>query len=128
LVFAPSSLILTNYFLPLNEALCFQEYLAMDMTQKEVAVIKAAIKSRNKSKLIQPILFAVMVGALLAMLFGSLSGDQFTYLAFLLVFLTILSPQLGGSPKYSELVDILEKQLPQNPTMEDVLSQELKKT
>jgi hypothetical protein len=100
----------------------------MDMTQKEVAVIKAAIKSRNKSKLIQPILFAVMVGALLAMLFGSLSGDQFMYLAFLLVFLNILSPQLGGSPKYSELVDILEKQLPQNPTMEDVLSQELKKT
>ena len=100
----------------------------MDMTQKEVAVIKAAIKSRNKSKLIQPILFAVLVGALLAMLFGSLSGDQFTYLAFLLVFLTILSPQLGGSPKYSELVDILEKQLPQSPTMEDVLSQELKKT
>ncbi|GGI83849.1 hypothetical protein [Shewanella gelidii] len=100
----------------------------MDMTQKEIAVIKAAIKARNKSKLIQPILFVVMVGSLLAMLFGSLSGDQFTYLAFLLVFLTLLSPQLGGSPKYGELVDILEKHLPQNPTMEDVLSQELKKT
>ena len=99
----------------------------MDMTQKEVAVIEAAIKSRNKSKLIQPILFALMVGALLAMLFGSLSGDNFTYLAFLLVFLTIVSPQLGDSPKYSQLVDILEKNLPQNETMEDVLSQELRK-
>jgi hypothetical protein len=100
----------------------------MDFTQKEVAVINAAIKSRNKSKLIQPILFIVMVGALIAMLFGSLSGDKFTYLAFLIVFLTIISPQLGGSPKYSELVDILEKQLPAKTTMEDVLSQALKKT
>jgi len=100
----------------------------MDMTQKEVAVIKAAIKSRNKSKFIQPILFTVMVSILLAMLFGSLSVDKFTYLAFLLVFLTIMSPQLGGSPKYNELVDILEKQLPQKTTMDDVLSQELKKT
>lgn len=54
----------------------------MDMTQKEVAVIKA----------------------------------------------TIMSPHLGGSPKYGELVDILEKQLPQKATMEDVLSEELKKT
>jgi hypothetical protein len=100
----------------------------VDFTQKEVAVINAAIKSRRKSKLVQPILFIVMVGALIAMLFGSLSGDKFTYLAFLIVFLTIISPQLGGSPKYSELVDILEKQLPTKTTMEDVLSQELKKT
>ncbi len=100
----------------------------MDMSPKEVTVIKAAIKSRNKIKFIQPILFSVMVAALLAMLFDSLSGDTFTYLASLLVFLTIMSPQLGGSPKYSELVDILEKQLPQKTTMEDVLSQELKKT
>ena len=99
----------------------------MDMTQKEVKVIKAAIKSRNKSKLLQPVLFAILLGALLAMFFGSLSGDEFTYLAIPLVFITIMLPQLGGSPKYSELVDILEKQLPQNGTMEGVLSQELKK-
>tara|TARA_B100000809_G_scaffold251731_1_gene285573 strand:+ start:66 stop:368 length:303 start_codon:yes stop_codon:yes gene_type:complete len=100
----------------------------MELTKKEVALINAAIKSKNKSKLFQPVLFAMLVGALLAMLFGSLSGDEFTYLAFPLVFLTIILPQLGGSPKYNELVDILEKQLPKNPTMEDVLSQELKKT
>ncbi|QDE32253.1 hypothetical protein [Shewanella polaris] len=99
----------------------------MDMTQKEVAVVKAAIKSRNKSKLFQPVLFAILVGMLLAMLFGSLSGDEFTYVAIPLVFLTILLPQLGGSPKYNELVDILEKQLPQNDTMESILSQELNK-
>ncbi len=53
----------------------------MDMTKQEVAVIKAAIKSQNKSKLIQPVLFAILIGALLAMLFGSLSGDEFAYLA-----------------------------------------------
>lgn len=100
----------------------------MDMTKQEVTVIKAAIKSRNKSKLIQPVLFAILIGALLMMLFGSLSGDEFTYLAIPLVFITILSPQLSRSPKYSELVEILEKQLPQNATMDDVLSQELKKT
>jgi hypothetical protein len=100
----------------------------MDITQKEVAVIKAAIKSRNKSKALQPILFVILVGALVAMLLGSLSGDEFTYLAIPLVFLTIMMPQLGGSPKYNELVDILEKQLPLSTTMEDVLAQELKKT
>ncbi len=99
----------------------------MDMTQKEVAVIKAAIKSRNKSRLFQPVLFAILVVMLLAMLFGSLSGDEFTYVAIPLVFLTIMLPQLGGSPKYNELVDILEKQLPQNDTMENILSQELNK-
>ena len=99
----------------------------MDMTKQEVTVIKAAIKSRNKSKLIQPVLFAILIGALLMMLFGTLSGDEFTYLAIPLVFITILSPQLSRSPKYSELVEILEKQLPQNATMDDVFSQELKK-
>ena len=120
--------ILANHFCPLNAALCFQEYLAMDMTSKEVAVIKAAIKARNKSKLLQPVLFAILIVALLAMIFGFMSGDEFAYLAVPLVFLTIMLPQLGGSPKYSELVDILEKKLPQKATMEDVLSQELKKT
>ena len=99
----------------------------MDMTSKEVAAIKAAIKSRNKSKLLQPALFAVLVVVLLAMLFGYMSGDEFEYLVIPLVIFTIIQPQLGGAPKYSELVDILEKQLPQNETMEDVLSQELKK-
>jgi len=77
---------------------------------------------------LQPVLFAILIVALLAMIFGFMSGDEFAYLAVPLVFLTIMLPQLGGSPKYSELVDILEKQLPQKPTMEDVLSQELKKT
>jgi hypothetical protein len=66
--------------------------------------------------------------ALLVMFFGSLSVNEFTYLAIPLVFLIIILPQLGGSPKYNELVDILEKQLAQSATMEDVLSQELKKT
>ncbi len=100
----------------------------MELTQKEVAIIKAAIKSRNKSKFVQPVLFTILVIALLAMLFGAMSGNDFAYLAVPLVFITVMLPQSGGSPKYTELVDILEKQLPQNPTMEDVLSQELKKT
>ncbi|MBB1438440.1 hypothetical protein H5202_07015 [Shewanella sp. SG41-4] len=99
----------------------------MDMTQKEVAVVKAAMKSRNKSKLFQPVLFAILVGLLIAMLFGVLPEEQFAYLAIPLVILTILLPQLGASPKYNELVDILEKQLPQHDTMESVLSQELNK-
>ncbi len=97
----------------------------MDMTSKEVAVIKAAIKSRNTSKLLQPALFVILVVALLAMIFGAMSGDEFVYLAIPLVFLAIIQPQLGGSPKYSELVDILEKQLPKKETMDDVLSKEL---
>lgn len=100
----------------------------MDITQQEVAVIKTAIKSRNKAKVIQPILFSTLMIALFAMFFGSLSGDEFAYLAIGLVFITIMLPQLGNSPKYTELVDILEKQLPKETTMEDVLSQELKKT
>jgi len=99
----------------------------MELTQKEVAIIKAAIKSRNKSRFFQPVLFAILVIALLAMLFGAMSGNDFAYLAVPLVFTTVLLPQFGGSPKYTELVDILEKQLPQNPTIEDVLCQELRK-
>ena len=102
--------------------------LAMELTEKEVVIIKAAIKSRNKSKFVQPVLFAIFVIALLAMLFGAMSGSDFAYLAVPLVFIAVMLPQLGGSPKYTELVDILEKQLPQNSTMEDVLSKELKKT
>lgn len=81
----------------------------MELTQKELVVIKAAIKSRNKSKLLQPVLFATLVVALLAMLFGSLSGAEFAYLAVQLVLVTIMLPQFGSSPKYNELVDILEK-------------------
>jgi ABC-type transport system involved in cytochrome c biogenesis permease component len=81
----------------------------MEMTSKEIAIIKAAVKSRNKSKVLQPILFAILVVVLLAMLFGALSGDEFSALALPLLFITILLPQLGGSAKYHELVDILEK-------------------
>jgi hypothetical protein len=73
------------------------------------------------------VLFAILVGLLIAMLFGVLPEEQFAYLAIPLVILTILLPQLGASPKYNELVDILEKQLPQHDTMESVLSQELNK-
>lgn len=61
------------------------------------------------------------------MLLGSLSGNEFTYLAVPLVFITIILSQPNGSPKYNELVDILEKQLPEESTMENLLSQELKK-
>ena len=100
----------------------------MELTQKEVVAVKAAIKSRNKSKLLQPLLFVLLIVAILAMFLGLISGDKFAYIAVFLVLMTIIQPQLGGSPKYIELVDILEKQLPQNPTMEDVLSRELKKT
>lgn len=100
----------------------------MELTQKEVALVNAAIKSKKKSKLFQPLLFSFLVGALIAMLFDYLSGEEFAYLAVPLVFVTVLLPQLGGSPKYNELVDILEKQLPQKPTMESVLVQEIKKT
>lgn len=100
----------------------------MELTQKEVVAIKAAIKSRNKSKLLQPLLFVLLVGAILAMFLGLMSGDKFAYIAIILVVMTIMQPQLGGSPKYTELVDILERQLPQKPTMDDVLSQEFKKT
>ncbi len=82
---APASLILANNYLPLNEALCFQGDFAMDMTSKEVAVIKAAIKSRNTSKLLQPALFVILVVALLAMIFGAMSGGEFAYLAIPLV-------------------------------------------
>lgn len=97
----------------------------MEMTSKEIAMIKAAVKSRNKSKVFQPILFAILVVALLAMLFGALSGDEFSVLAIPLLVMTMLLPQLGGSPKYHELVDILEKRLPKTPTIEDVLSEAL---
>ena len=84
----------------------------MELTKKEVALVNAAIKSKSKSKSLQHILFAFLVGALIAMLFGFLSGDEFKYLAVGLVVVTILLPQLGGAPKYNELLDILEKKLP----------------
>ena len=58
---------------------------------------------------------------------GFISGDNFVYLSFLLIFLSIMSPQLGASPKYVELVDILEKRLEESPSMEGVLSEELRK-
>ncbi len=101
----------------------FSGELAMDMPPKEVEVIKA----RNQGNFLQLVIFALLIIALVAMLFGILSGDKFAYLAILLVFLTVMLPQLGGSRKYNELINILEKRLPQNTTMEDILSQELKK-
>jgi hypothetical protein len=99
----------------------------MELTKKDVALINSAVKSKNKSKPLQVILFILFVIALFAMVFGFLSGQEFIYLAVPLVFLTILLPQLGGSPKYNELVDILEKQLPKNTAMDDILSEWLKK-
>jgi ABC-type transport system involved in cytochrome c biogenesis permease component len=86
----------------------------MELTREEVVAIKAAVESRNKSKLLQPILFIILVAALLTMLLGSLSADEFTYLATPLVLITIMFPRLSGSSAYNNLVDILEKKLPKN--------------
>jgi len=99
----------------------------MAMSLKEISVIKAAIQSRNRGKLLQPFLCIILIAALFTMILGAMSGEQFAYLAIPLIFLTLIQPQLGGAPKYSELVDILERQLPQKETMEDVLSQEIRK-
>ncbi|KAA1153111.1 hypothetical protein [Pseudoalteromonas distincta] len=100
----------------------------MEFTKKEVLLIKAAIKSKDRIKIIQPILLLSFTVVLLAMLFNLISLEEFTYLAIPIIYITILLPQVFGSPKHYELVDILEKQLPKIPAMEDVLSQELKKT
>ena len=99
----------------------------MDLTSKELAVMKAAVQSRNKIKFVQPVLFLMFVAALLARLFGVLSGDEFASVAVPLLLLTMLLPQLAGSPRYNELIDILEERLPKKQTMVDVLAEELKK-
>jgi hypothetical protein len=99
----------------------------MEFTQKEALLVKAAIKSRNKNKILQPLLLIFLIVSVVIMTLGFISGENFTYISFFLIFLSIMSPQLGPSPKYVELVDILEKKLALSPSMEDVLSEELEK-
>jgi len=75
LVFAPASLILTNYFLPLNEALCFLGgimgylYLAIAIVA-EVIATSALKASEGFSKLIPSLI--VIVGFGVAFYFLSL--------------------------------------------------------
>ncbi|MBU2916848.1 hypothetical protein KO505_02595 [Psychrosphaera sp. F3M07] len=85
----------------------------MKLTSQEIVTIKSAIKSRNKVKYLNYFLIWAHFLAILSLFLGLISTKELTVIAFLVVLMMIITPTYLGSPKYSTLLDILEKQVPE---------------
>ncbi|MES2319171.1 MAG: hypothetical protein V4631_16970 [Pseudomonadota bacterium] len=80
----------------------------MKFSEDELKLIGAARKKSTDARVKRLlILFAIMIGIGL-MIAGIVSADRIAYAAVAAVFLSIAMPQLGGGPKYEDLVKLLE--------------------
>jgi hypothetical protein len=83
----------------------------MEFSEKELKLIAAA-KRKSSDALVKRvlILIAISVGMGL-MIAGKISPDCFAYVTVAAVFLAVAMPQLGGEPKYEDLVKLLDSKL-----------------
>ena len=83
----------------------------MEFSEKELKLIAAA-KKKTSDNLVKRvlILIAISVGMGL-MVAGKISPDYFANATVAAVFLAVAMPQLGGEPKYEDLVKLLDSKL-----------------
>ncbi|TLM73180.1 hypothetical protein ACONUD_07460 [Microbulbifer harenosus] len=83
----------------------------MKFTEKELKLIQKA-EARVKQMVLTRVI-AIVIAVVLIMLFflGLVSSEELAYGAFGLAVLSIISPQLGGAPKYEQLVSVLSAKL-----------------
>ena len=87
----------------------------MNFTKEEIETIQAAIKAKRITKLIKQILIISLVFIFFALFFDYLDTHVVKYLLIPFFIMIVASP-LAPGPMYDDLVDILEKHLPDNLT------------
>ncbi|WP_066961001.1 hypothetical protein [Microbulbifer sp. Q7] len=79
-------------------------------TERELKLIKRA-EARVKQAVMFRLMAIVIALVLIALFFlGYLNPEELAFSAFGLALLSFIAPQLGGAPKYEELVAVLAKQ------------------
>jgi len=83
----------------------------MNFSEKELKLIKLA-ESRVKQTVVLRITAIAIAVALITLFFlGMVTSEELAYGAFGLAMLSIIAPQLGGAPKYEQLVAVLTAKL-----------------
>lgn len=83
----------------------------MEFTQKELALIAKASRKASNAKIIRVVLLIAMLIAVGCMFMDVFDSDKLAYGLFVAVLVAIAHPQLGGGPKYEDLVAMLKQKL-----------------
>ncbi|MBN8430060.1 hypothetical protein JF535_04245 [Microbulbifer salipaludis] len=80
------------------------------LSERELKLIQRA-EARVKQAVVFRLMAIVIALVLIALFFlGYLNPEELAFSAFGLALLSVVAPQLGGTPKYEELVAVLAKQ------------------
>jgi len=86
----------------------------MELSDKEIGLVKSAIRERKSKHLVQLFLLVLMLITVLCMYLGYIDSTEFAYAAFALIIATISHNYRYKSASYDQLLDILSKRIPDN--------------
>ena len=86
----------------------------MELSDKEIGLVKSAIRERKSKYLIQLFLLALMLITVLCMYLGYIDSKEFAYAAFALIIAAVSHNYRYKSASYEQLLDILSKRVPDN--------------
>lgn len=80
----------------------------MEFSEKELAVIAAAKKKTTAATFVRVAIVVAMLFGIALMFADVVIADHVVYVSIAAVLLAVARPQLGGGPKYEDLVRLLE--------------------
>ncbi|WP_346838093.1 hypothetical protein [Microbulbifer sp. SAOS-129_SWC] len=83
----------------------------MEFTQREVQIIKRAERRIKQAAVVRVLAILFLLAQIALFFLGQLGSDALALSAFALVLLAVLVPQLGGAPRYEQLVSLLASKL-----------------
>ncbi|MUH73191.1 hypothetical protein [Psychrosphaera haliotis] len=86
----------------------------MELSDKEIGLVKSAIRERKSKHLVQLFLLVLMLITVLCMYLGYIDSKEFAYAAIALIIATISHNYHYKSASYDQLLDILSKRIPDN--------------
>lgn len=85
----------------------------MELTQKEIKLVKSALRERKSKGIFQVLLLIFMLVTVLSLYFSLIDAKEFSYLAFAIIIASILHSFRYRSASYDQLLDILHKRVPE---------------
>lgn len=83
----------------------------MQFTEKETRLIKKAEMRVKQAVIVRVLAILAAIGLIALFFLGKLVPEELAAAAVGLVLLSVLAPQMGGAPKYEQLVSILASKL-----------------
>ena len=88
--------------------------VSLNLTEKEIEKIRVAQKYIAQARFLGPLTFALFLAFLFPYFFGYMSDRELLYFLLPVIFFILFWPKMRGAPRYSELVELLEKTLEQD--------------